>query len=123
MISLAERGMSLQGIANSVSMSRQELFAARVRDRSLDDALMGALARYEASLIDTLSAGGPDAAQAERTLARRFPDRHGADPRFRARMDQHVEDEPDASDAPSSSGDLLSQAINRLLDDREGPRE
>lgn len=122
-IDLANQGMSLEGIAHSIGLSRDDLRRERAHDQDLDRELMSGFASYELMLLARVNAGGEDGAQAEKTLARRFPARHGADPRFRHELDVRLQDEPDASEAPSSTGDLLSQAINRLLDDREGPRE
>lgn len=127
-IELAGIGLSFKGIAGRLGMS-QRTFQTRLNEEpELRDNLYEALAVYETKLIEKMQecwqTGAVGDAQGIQTLlARRFPDRHGTDPRLRnVAAEDHPEDQADSPMANHSQG-RLDDAINAFLDAREAGKE
>lgn len=125
-VQLARKGMSLKGIAHRLGMSKETFIEKRREDPSLDAEVYAALAEYEEGMIDALHGyrDSDDVASAkvvQDMLARRFPERHGNDPRLRdMSLEDHLEDRTEKRDAPSGR---LDDAINAFLDAREAGKE
>lgn len=134
-IKAARDGMSLEGIAHLCGVTRMSLWRWRTNDPSLDEDIMAALAEYEWDLLKTvrdaldLTAESPQAAiaaAAQRQLAQRFPQRHGADPRLRLDMKRaqegRVDDlaEESINPATQTPATIIASLVERMLTEDEG---
>jgi hypothetical protein len=125
-------GMSLEGVAHLVRISRATLTKYRAADPTLNQELLGALAEYEQGLLKTVSRASknaPAASQARAMLAQRFPQRHGTDPRLRldvrAAQEGYADDlaDPESNVAADTSANVIGRLVERLLREDENGHE
>lgn len=109
-VSLARRGVSGEGVANACGMSYKTLTRIFAREPEFESDFLRAVAEYEVELVEASNFGDE---WAEKRLARRFPSRHGNDPRWRLSRDRYAEDESD-SPAPTNDSTTL-EAIEAFL--------
>jgi transposase-like protein len=122
-VAAARSGLSLTGVANTVRMGRTTYYHYRQAHPEHNADIFAAMADYEAELVAELAEYRAardiqSAAIVQKILATRFPERHGSDPRMRA-PDPH----PDDEEKQKASHSRLEDAINALLDAREGPKD
>jgi hypothetical protein len=127
----ARKGMSFEGVAHVLGVSRQCLGAIRKRDPDFNADLLRALAKHELDLLDTINAGLADAktaglaSVAHQVLSRRFPQRHGADPRLRLTAQQAAEgyeddlNDPNMNPAVESTAAVIGRLVDRMLTEDE----
>lgn len=120
-ISAAREGMSLEGIAGLLRMSREAFRQMREREPELDADLMRAIAEYEMEHVKMLRSPDLDErAYAQKELARRFPLRHGTDAKLRidprrAIHDEAIADAPNIGAAAPSNDSATLEAIEAFL--------
>ena len=123
--------MSLHGLAHLAGVSRETFWRWRQADPGLERDVLSAIAEYEWTLcsahLDAVYSDNPALmAQARASLAQRFPQRHGADPRMRlspaAEREGYAEDLADASsNAVTDTGrEKLIALVDRLMEGDNG---
>lgn len=128
LIESARKGLSFAGCANIVGKSRNWLTAARAADEDLDRAMLQAVSEYEEELIEArarcirmVTDAEPSAALIgviTATLAQRFPQRHGQDPRLRydttTAAEERLEDLPNTK-VQTPGLDVSSEELRAYL--------
>lgn len=109
-IEMARKGVSGEGVANACGISYKTLTRIFAREPEFESAFLRAVSEYEVELVEA-SNGGDE--WAEKRLTRRFPSRHGHDPRWRISRDRYAEDEGDVA-APTNDA-VTIEAIETFI--------